>query len=89
MPRVTFPSVLQRHVDCPPVDVGGTTVRAALEAAFAERPKVRGYLLDEQGALRHHVTVFVDGAVVQDRVQLADAVRPESRIDVLQALSGG
>lgn len=89
MPRVIFPSVLQRHVDCPPVVVGGATVRAALEAAFAELPRVRGYLLDEQGALRHHVTIFVDGAVVQDRVKLADPVHADSRIDVLQALSGG
>jgi hypothetical protein len=35
------------------------------------------------------VTVFVDGVVVRDRKRLATAVKPDSEIDVLQALSGG
>ena len=89
MPRVTFPAVLQRHVACPPVDVQGATVAEALDAAFATYPRVRGYLLDEQGALRPHVAVFVDGAVLRDRERLRDRVGPRGRIDVLQALSGG
>lgn len=89
MVRVTFPQVLQRHVACPPVDVDGATVRQALEAAFAVHPRVRSYLLDDTGALRAHVTVFVDGAVVRDRSTLAQRIGKDARIDVLQALSGG
>jgi molybdopterin synthase sulfur carrier subunit len=89
MVRVTFPQVLQRHVACPPVDVDASTVRQALDAAFAIHPTARGYLLDDAGALRQHVTVFVDGEVVRDRQRLAQAVQKKSRIDVLQALSGG
>ncbi|MBL8750556.1 MAG: MoaD/ThiS family protein [Planctomycetes bacterium] len=89
MPRVSFPQVLQRHVVCPPVDVDGTTVRQALDAAFAVYPSVRGYLFDDSGALRQHVTVFVDGQVVRDRRTLAQRVAVDARIDVLQALSGG
>lgn len=89
MPRVSFPQVLQRHVVCPPVDVAGATVRDALTAAFAVYPTVQGYLLDERGALRPHVTVFVDGEVVRDRARLAQPVAHDARIDVLQALSGG
>lgn len=89
MVRVVFPAVLQRHVACPPVDVDAATVRQALEAAFVHYPTVRGYLLDDAGALRPHVVVFVDGAVVRDRAALAQPVAPSARIDVLQALSGG
>ncbi|MCB9887134.1 MAG: MoaD/ThiS family protein [Planctomycetes bacterium] len=89
MPRVTFPQVLQRHVSCPPVTVDGATVRAALEAAFVIYPEVRGYLLDDTGALRQHVTVFVDGVVVRDRTRLQTRVAAGAAIDVLQALSGG
>ncbi|HEX5052230.1 MAG TPA: MoaD/ThiS family protein [Planctomycetota bacterium] len=89
MPRVSFPQVLQRHVACPPVDVDGRTVKEALDAAFAVYPTVRGYLFDDTGALRQHVTVFVDGQVVRDRTKLAQRVDAGSRIDVLQALSGG
>lgn len=89
MPRVVFPQVLQRHVACPPVEVEGRTVREALEAAFAIYPAVRGYVFDDGGALRQHVAVFVDGSVVRDRATLRQRVEPATRIDVLQALSGG
>lgn len=89
MVRVSFPQVLQRHVACPPIDVEATTVRAALEAAFAIYPTVRGYLFDDTGALRPHVTVFVDGDVVANRHTLAQRVAATAHIDVLQALSGG
>lgn len=89
MPRVTFPQVLQRHVACAPVDVDGRTVREALDNAFAVHPAVRGYVLDDSGALRQHMTVFVDGQVVRDRSMLRQRVGPAARIDILQALSGG
>lgn len=89
MPRVSFPQVLQRHVRCPPVDVDGSTVIEALENAFAAYPTARSYLLDDAGGLRAHVTVFVDGEVVRDRVRLQTTVKHTSTIDVLQALSGG
>ena len=89
MAHVVFTANLRRHVDCPEVDVDGGTVREVLERLFAERPAIRGYVLDDQGALRKHMAVFVDGERIRDRTHLAVAVRPESRIHVVQALSGG
>jgi molybdopterin synthase sulfur carrier subunit len=89
MPKVVFTSQLQRHVPSPTCDVEGDTVRAALDAVFAEHRALRGYVLDDQGSLRKHVVVFIDGTRVQDRERLSDAVRPDSEIHVLQALTGG
>lgn len=89
MPVVSFPQVLQRHVSCPPVAVAGRTLREALEAAFAIYPQVRGYVLDDSGGLRAHMTVFLDGQPVRDRQRLATSLQGIARIDVLQALSGG
>ena len=89
MAQVVFTSALERHLSCPPQEVAGATVREALEAAFAANPGVRAYVLDEQGALRKHMTVFVDGEATRDRTGLSDAVRPESQVYVMQALSGG
>ncbi|HEY8089032.1 MAG TPA: hypothetical protein VIF09_14330 [Polyangiaceae bacterium] len=89
MPRVVFTSALQRHVECPAEAVHGATVRAALEAYFAAHERARAYVLDEQGTLRHHVVVFVDGVQVRDRTALDDAVAPAAEIYVMQALSGG
>ena len=89
MPRVVFTSNLQRHVTCPERDVAGSTVRQALEAVFAEAPQVREYVLDEQGHVRKHVAIYVDGRRIADRERLSDAVGSGSEIYVLQALSGG
>ncbi len=89
MPVVHFTTNLQRHVDCPTVAVGGASVAEVLAAAFASNPRARGYVLDEHGALRKHMNVFVDGRQVGDRSGLSDPVAPESEIWVMQALSGG
>jgi sulfur-carrier protein len=85
MARVVFTSNLQRHVTCPECEVAGTTVLAALQEVFALQPRMRDYVLDEQGELRKHVFIFMDGR----RVRLADSVKPSSEIHVLQALTGG
>lgn len=89
MPLVRFTPTLQRHVACGDVRVDAPTVRDALAAVFTSTPALRSYVVDEQGALRKHVTVFVDGLPIRDRARLSDALRPDSDIDVMQALSGG
>lgn len=89
MPRVSFTDVLQRHVACPPQEVAGTTVREVLDRAFSANPRARGYVLDERGALRNHMVVFIAGRQVRDRTGLTDPVPADSEIYVMQALSGG
>jgi sulfur-carrier protein len=89
MPRVVFTANLQRHVACEPRETPGRTVREALEAVFAANEKARGYILDEQGALRKHMIIFIDGEMIKDRVRLSDPVPPNGEIYVMQALSGG
>ena len=89
MPRVVFTANLQRHVACPERDVAGSTVAEALAAVFAEGPQIRDYVLDEQGHVRRHVHIYVDGQRIVDRQKLSDPVAPGSEICVLQALSGG
>ncbi|HEX9944098.1 MAG TPA: MoaD/ThiS family protein [Thermoanaerobaculia bacterium] len=89
MPQVVFTHALQRHVSCPPADVEGRTVREVLDRVFGDNPRARTYVLDEQGALRKHMMVFIDGEVIQDRAGLSDGVGADSQIYVMQALSGG
>jgi hypothetical protein len=89
MAKVVFTPNVQRHVACPEAEVPGRTVREVLEHVFAENPQARGYVLDDQAALRKHMTVFVDGRMIRDRARLADPVGEQSRIYVFQALSGG
>jgi molybdopterin converting factor small subunit len=89
MARVSFTNNLQRHLDCPSATVPGDTVRAVLDGIFKENPKLRSYLLDDQGALRRHVNVFINDMAVRDRERLTDAVSGKDEIFVMQALSGG
>ena len=49
----------------------------------------RGYVLDDQGALRRHVAIYVNGRPIGDRVRLTDPVAADDEIYVFQALSGG
>jgi len=69
--------------------VSGTTLRQALDAYFQDNERARSYVLDEQGRLRQHMVIFIDAEGVRDRDGLSDEVRPDSVIDVIQALSGG
>jgi hypothetical protein len=89
MPRISFTPQLRRFTATPEVDSAAATLREALDDAFVENPALRGYVLDDQGHLRANVVVFVDGRRSTDRVRLADPLRGDSRIYVLQALSGG
>lgn len=89
MPRIVFTSNLQRHVTVPERYVEAATVAQALAAVFAETPQVRDYVVDEQGSVRKHIAIYVDGRRIADRTRLSDAVGPHSEICVFQALSGG
>jgi sulfur carrier protein ThiS len=89
MPCVEFAPHLQRHVPCPPRSVDAATLRGALDATFADAPGLRDYVLDEQGAVRSHVAVFVNGQLLHDRGRLERALAPADRVYVAQALSGG
>lgn len=64
-------------------------MREALDHVFADNPRLRGYVVDERGVLRKHMSIFVDGELIVDRRTLADPIGPDSEIYVMQALSGG
>ena len=89
MARLYFTQQLRRFVDAPEIATSAATLRTALAEAFATAPQLRGYVLDDQGHLRKHVIVFIDGQRVRDYEKLDDALRPESEVHVLQALTGG
>ena len=89
MATVHFTSHLQKFARCVPVEVVGATIGDALQAALADNDSLRSYVLDEQGQLRRHMTVFIDGKLIADRVTLSDPITENSELYVMQALSGG
>ena len=65
------------------------TPSAKRSAVFTELPHVRGYLLDDRGQLRKHVCIFADGKRLPREAALSQSIRPDSKLYVMQALSGG
>ncbi|WP_027797078.1 MoaD/ThiS family protein [Paraburkholderia acidipaludis] len=89
MAHIFFAASIQRHVATPEREVDARTLGEALETVFVAQPRLRGYILDDQGSLRKHLSVFVDGRPVRDRQHLSDSLGEQSRVYVVQALSGG
>jgi sulfur carrier protein ThiS len=89
VPTIAFTPNLRRHLDCPDVEVSAGTVAEALERVFAENPRLRSYIVDEQGRLRQQVAVFIGGELMHDRLHLSDRIQENQDVFVMQALSGG
>jgi sulfur-carrier protein len=89
MAEIHFTSHLRNIVPDGPLSVAGTTVGEALANLLAVQPQVRGYVLDDRGALRQHVCIFADGERLHRDSALARPIGPDSKLYVMQALSGG
>jgi sulfur-carrier protein len=66
-------------------EVPAGTLERALNDLFEREPGLRNHILDESGAIRPHVILFVDG----NRATLETVVPERGAIQVLQAVSGG
>jgi hypothetical protein len=90
MPTVKFTYALKRYFpglrDTP---ASGSSLVEVLREMDSTYPGIRTYLLDEQGNLRKHVNIFIDGAMIGDRQKLSDPFEQTSEIYIMQALSGG
>ncbi|MCC6509516.1 MAG: MoaD/ThiS family protein [Pirellulaceae bacterium] len=89
MIRVAFAPSFSKHVQTDNPLVSATCVAIALEQVFDQYPTLRGYVLDDQGAVRKHVTIFVNDHTIRDRVGLQDRLDDGDEVFVFQALSGG
>jgi sulfur-carrier protein len=80
---VTLPTVfagLPRRLD-----VEAETVDEAINRLDERWPGLRDRLCEPGPALRRHVNVYVD----RERAGLETSLRPDSRVDVISAISGG
>ena len=65
--------------------IPGATVGELLRELERVQPGLEGWILDERGALRRHINVFVNGELGDE----ATALGADDRVDVLPAISGG
>ncbi len=91
MPLVRFTRHLVRFFPSlsDQTEVEGKTVADVVAALDEMHPGLAGYIVNDQGALRRHVNIFLDQELIRDREQLQDPVGEADQIYIFQALSGG
>lgn len=95
MARIVLASALSRWLpEAAPtrdvtLDVPGDRLDLVLNGLFDVYPRLRGYVQDEHGAVRHHVAIFVDGTAITDKQHPNQALGANAEVYVMQALSGG
>ena len=67
------------------LDVEGTTVGEVLRSLERSNPRIAGWILDDQGQIRRHVNVFVNGEQAKEDAPLASS----DVVQVLPSISGG
>jgi sulfur-carrier protein len=84
--QVLIPSSLRSYTGAMHVEASGATLGGLLAALDRRFPGIRFRMVDEQNRLRPHMRVFVDGRAIHD---LAQPLRPNDKVNIVQALSGG
>jgi molybdopterin synthase sulfur carrier subunit len=79
-----FPALENRTITVP-----AGSVAEVLRAVNDIAPGFTDYVLDEHGALRRHVRLSVNDAIVVDSKTLSDHVPEDGTVYIFQALSGG
>jgi sulfur-carrier protein len=87
LPRALVPYA--RGAGTVQLDDGCATVRDALAATAARWPALIDRVLDEQGALRRHVNVFVGDESIAFLDGLDTRVAEGTTITIVPAVSGG
>lgn len=85
MVTINLRAPLKQRVGASSIDVEGATVREALRALEEAAPEISGWVTDEQGEIRRHVNVFVNG----EPSRAADQLTSGDRIDIIHAITGG
>ena len=63
----------------------GADVRSVIRSLASSWPKTTGWVLDDQGRVRQHVNVFLNG----ERVREDAKVGPDDTVHVLASITGG
>jgi molybdopterin converting factor small subunit len=87
---VRIPTILRTYTaGANEVEATGTTVGAVLESLDADYPGIRGRILDDSGALRRFVNVYVGDDDVRFIGGLEAQVPDGGKVSIIPAVAGG
>jgi molybdopterin converting factor small subunit len=86
MPRLVLMGSIQQYAGgLRAAEVEGATVRTAIASLERSHPALKGWVVDEQGALRRHVKLFLRG----EAASLDTALARGDELHIVAAISGG
>lgn len=90
MVTIKFTQALKRfYPTLDSLNIEADRVDTVLKKIEEKYPGINSYILDDQGRLRKHVNIFVDGQMILDRDHQSDVLAHNSEVYIMQALSGG
>ena len=84
--KVLIPTPLLSYTGVRQVQARGATVGEVLMDLERQYPGIRFRMIDEQTRMRAHMRFFVNNVQVRD---LAQPLKPDDELIIVQALSGG
>jgi len=85
MARVTLRAPLSELCGGRTHEIEGATVSDVLFELERAHPSIAGWVLDEQGRIREHVNIFVNGTAGEGRTPVGET----DQLHVLPAITGG
>ncbi|MEL7003610.1 MAG: MoaD/ThiS family protein [Bacteroidota bacterium] len=90
MPTVKFTSNLKRfYPELDTMKLESSSVADVIEEINLSHKGIKDYIVDETGALRKHVHIFIGEEMIKDRLKLKDMLKESDEVYIMQALSGG
>lgn len=90
MATIKFTNALKRfYPNLEELTIVANNVNNVLAIIEKEYPGIKNYIIDDQGTLRKHVNIFINGEIIKDRIKLSDKINEQDEVYIIQALSGG
>lgn len=84
--KVLIPSALRSYTEKSQADASGATLAEVLADLDCQYPGIRFRMIDEQGKIRRHIRIFINGDQADG---LSQPVAAADEVVIVQALSGG
>ena len=90
MPSINFTSNLKRFFpELISFESESTNLNDLINQLEGKYTGIKSYLLDDKDSLREHINIYIGQDLIRDRINLSDSLKPEDRILIMQAISGG
>jgi molybdopterin synthase sulfur carrier subunit len=90
MPSVRFPPALKYYVDNhSEMEISASSVTELLAALVTRYPSLKFHLLDADGKLRRHFSVFVNGEHIRELDGMNTLLKANDKIILMASAAGG